>query len=122
MPAQLESGILYYSEEFNTAAHLCACGCGAKIRTPIDDTEWSISETKDGPTLRPSVGNWQQKCQSHYFITRGTVSWEAKWSEEEILRGRNKEAKRRNTYYSALEERESGSLKKLGQWFNKFFK
>ncbi len=30
MPKVLEPGILYVSEEFGAAAHLCACGCGVK--------------------------------------------------------------------------------------------
>ena len=28
MPKDLKPGILYVSEEFNIAIHLCACGCG----------------------------------------------------------------------------------------------
>jgi len=35
MPKELSPGILYVSEEFRTAAHLCACGCGSKVRTPL---------------------------------------------------------------------------------------
>lgn len=54
MPKQLEPGVLYVSEEFGAAAHLCACGCGSKIRTPLGPTEWSIEETENGPTVRPS--------------------------------------------------------------------
>ena len=66
MPKDLKPGVLYVSEQFGAAAHLCACGCGSKIRTPIGPTEWSVEETDVGPTLHPSVGNWQQACQSHY--------------------------------------------------------
>lgn len=35
MPKQLEPAVLYISQEFETAAHLCACGCGVKVRTPL---------------------------------------------------------------------------------------
>lgn len=35
MPAQLEPGILYVSKKYRTAAHLCACGCGEKVRTQL---------------------------------------------------------------------------------------
>jgi hypothetical protein len=66
MPKELQPGVLYVSEEFLTAAHLCACGCGAKIRTPLGPAEWSVEEAPQGPTLWPSVGNWQQGCRSHY--------------------------------------------------------
>ena len=59
MPKELKQGVLYVSEEFGAAAHLCACGCGSKIRTPLGPTEWAFEETDNGPTLCPSVGNWQ---------------------------------------------------------------
>jgi hypothetical protein len=59
MPKDLQSGVLYVSDEFLTAAHLCACGWGAKIRTPLGPTEWSVAEVpKDRPCgLRWETGN-----------------------------------------------------------------
>lgn len=103
MPKALMPGILYVSEEFGTAQHLCACGCGAKIRTPLGPTEWRVEETEDGPTLRPSVGNWQQPCRSHYWIWRGQVEWAAPWSEEQIVAGRHREERRREQYFERRE-------------------
>jgi hypothetical protein len=105
MPSQLEQGVLYYSKKFGTAAHLCACGCGSKIRTPIAPTEWAISEGTDGPNLWPSVGNWQQACRSHYFISNGQVEWALQWSETQIVHGRLNEEKRRMAYYADRERR-----------------
>jgi Family of unknown function (DUF6527) len=102
MPKQLEPGILYVSDEFETAAHLCACGCGSKIRTPILPTEWRLAGPDSIPTLRPSIGNWQRPCRSHYFITNGQVEWCAQWTEEEILAGRRAEQVRRERYYDVL--------------------
>ncbi len=99
MPKDLMPGILYVSKEFGTAAHLCACGCGSKVRTPLGPTAWSIKETKRGPTLRPSVGNWQKPCKSHYLIIRGEVIWAEQWTKEEIAAGRRTEAARRDAYY-----------------------
>ena len=99
MPKDLVPGILYVSKEFGTAAHLCACGCGSKVRTPLGPTAWSIKETKRGPTLRPSVGNWQKPCKSHYLIIRGEVVWAEQWTMEEIATGRDTEAARRDAYY-----------------------
>ena len=81
MPKELQEGVLYVSEEFGIAAHSCPCGCGSKVRTALGPTEFSITETTEGPTLHPSVGNWQHACQSHYWITRGEVIWAAKWSD-----------------------------------------
>ena len=102
MPKELESGILYVSQRFGTAAHLCACGCGAKIRTPLGPTEWAVHETPSGPSLWPSVGNWQQACQSHYIIRAGKIVWAGKWTPEQIAAGRRDEEERRRAHYDAL--------------------
>ena len=102
MPAKLEPGVLYVSHEFGTAAHLCACGCGSKIRTPLGPTEWSLRETKAGATLHPSIGNWQKPCRSHYLIIDGTIVWAGDMSPEDILAGRAAEQKRRELYYERL--------------------
>jgi hypothetical protein len=114
MPNKLESDMLYVSEEFGTAAHLCACGCGVKIRTPLGPTEWSFEETKRGPSLSPSIGNWQQACQSHYWITEGRVSWARKWSPEQIAEGRRQEVERRRDHYDALYS--SGVIRRFWRW------
>lgn len=101
MPKLLEPSILYVSEEFHTAAHLCACGCGQKVRTPLGPTEWTVRSASRGPTLRPSVGNWQLPCKSHYLITNGRVHWSNQWTEKQIRAGREREHERRSVYYEA---------------------
>lgn len=95
MPKDMQPGILYYAEEYGAAAHLCACGCGSKIRTPIDDAEWALEVGSGGPSLSPSVGNWQKPCRSHYFIRNGATIWCCQWTEEEIKMGRRIEHQRR---------------------------
>ncbi len=121
MPKELKPGVLYVSEEFGTAAHLCACGCGAKIRTPLGPTEWSLEETDRGPTLRPSVGNWQQVCQSHYWIYQGKIKWAEKCSPEQIAAGRRNEEKRRRAYYDAIDRQRGGLLQKFWRWTKGLF-
>jgi hypothetical protein len=122
MPKELKPGVLYVSQEFGTAAHLCACGCGSKIRTPLGPTEWRLEETVAGPTLRPSIGNWQQACQSHYWICDGQVEWCDRWTPEEILAGRRKEEKRRRAYYDALEDRNATGLQRVWRWVKRAVK
>ena len=122
MPKELKPGVLYVSEEFSTAAHLCACGCGSKIRTPLGPTEWKVMETKKGLSLYPSVGNWQQPCQSHYWIERGEVRWSPKWTHEEITMGRRQEEERRRAYYDALDRKRSGKLRRFWNWVKSLFK
>lgn len=116
MPKHLEPGVLYVSEEFGTAAHLCACGCGTKVNTPIKPTEWFLEETPRGPTLYPSIGNWQQPCQSHYWIYQGEIRWSNKWTPEQILAGRQGEERRRNAYYESLDHQHRGIFIRLWDW------
>jgi hypothetical protein len=119
MPKELAPGILYLSEEFDIAMHLCACGCGSKVKTPLGPTEWSVVETKSGPSLRPSVGNWQQGCQSHYWITNGEVRWAEKWTPEQIAAGRRHEEERRHAYYDALDRTRGGTLQRIWSWLKR---
>jgi hypothetical protein len=116
MPKELRLGVLYVSKEFGTAAHLCACGCGEKIRTPLTPTEWTFKETPTGPSLHPSIGNWQKKCQSHYWINKGEIRWADKWSPARIAAGRRGEDARRKEYYSSREPQHNVSLLGFCQW------
>lgn len=120
MPKNLEPGVLYVSEEFDVAAHLCACGCGEKIRTPLGPTEWEFRETSAGPSLSPSVGNWQKPCKSHYWIRSGQVIWSDSWSEKQILAGRRAEERRRERYYSSLGK--GAITKKIKAWVDFYLK
>ncbi len=121
MPKELKPCVLYVSEEFAIAIHLCACGCGSKIKTPLGPTEWSVKQTKSGPTLRPSVGNWQEACQSHYWITRGDIVWAEKWTPEQIAAGRRREEKRHQAYYEDLYRKRAGSLRRFFGWLKRLW-
>lgn len=100
MPNVLEPGVLYLAAEFDIAAHLCACGCGTKVTTPLGPTEWRVTETGTGPSLFPSIGNWQLPCRSHYLITGGKTQWAGQWTEAQIDAGRSGEQRRREAYYA----------------------
>ncbi|MGN5478201.1 DUF6527 family protein [Cupriavidus basilensis] len=41
-----------------------------QVVTPFTPTDWRM--TYDGATvsLHPSVGNWNQRCRSHYVISK----------------------------------------------------
>lgn len=74
IPADLDEGILYISLDYATAVHLCACGCSAKVVTPFGPADWQL--VFDGTvSLRPSVGNGQLPCRSHYFIRQDQILW-----------------------------------------------
>jgi hypothetical protein len=122
MPKELKPGFLYVSEEFGIAQHLCVCGCGAKIKTPLGPTEWTVEETDSGPSLSPSVGNWQQACQSHYWIYRGEIRLANKWTPEQIAAGRRHEEQRRQVYYDALDRERGGAWHRFLRWLKGVFK
>lgn len=118
MPSKLDPWILYVAEEFRAAAHLCACGCGTIVRTPLD--RWSLTETEAGPSLYPSIGNWQEPCRSHYWIENGELIWAPKWSRERIKAGQREEEERRRKYYDNLSRKKGGRLRRLFfNWWKK---
>lgn len=119
MPAQLLPGVLYVSEEFETAAHLCACGCGVKVRTPLGPAEWTLTEGARGPSLSPSIGSWQRPCQSHYWIIDGAVEWSRQWNADQIAAGRAREERQREEYYRALYPR--GRMARFWRWLKRLF-
>ncbi|MBX3118544.1 MAG: hypothetical protein KF784_05735 [Fimbriimonadaceae bacterium] len=74
-PESLEHGKLYVSMRYRTAAHLCACGCGRKVVTPIRRGAWKLEFDGESITLFPSIGSSNLPCRSHYFIRDGLVKW-----------------------------------------------
>ena len=71
--SDLEQGVLYVSIRHSIVTHLCACGCGARIDLPLDPDEWTMIYNGEYVSLRPSIGNWDIPCQSHYFITENVA-------------------------------------------------
>ena len=116
MPQVLEPGVLYVSEEFEVAGHLCACGCGNKVMTPLGPTDWDFEEVNGGPSLWPSIGSWQLPCQSHYWIASGAVNWAGKWTPEQVERGRRNEEERLRAYFEARKPVRPGRLAAAWRW------
>jgi hypothetical protein len=84
IPERLEPGKLYISRRYFTAAHLCCCGCGLEVVTPLNPAKWQLTERKGTVSLYPSIGNWSFPCQSHYWITDGQVRWASAMSPDLI--------------------------------------
>jgi hypothetical protein len=75
-PPSLEEGVLYISEPFSQAAHLCCCGCKTKIVTSLKPAKWTLTKNPDGSvSLWPSIGNSNGACKSHYVIEENRVDW-----------------------------------------------
>jgi hypothetical protein len=77
MPSELSGGILYIAKRFNTASHLCCCGCGSRVVTPLNAAKWRLIEHRGTVSLRPSIGNWSLPCRSHYWIESNRIRWAA---------------------------------------------
>ena len=75
VPEQLEYGILYVCFECSVVVHLCACGCGEKVVLPISPFCWSIEYNGEAVSMKPSIGNFQTPCRSHYWIRHNKVLW-----------------------------------------------
>jgi hypothetical protein len=76
IPDTLVSGVLYICIEARLVAHLCPCGCGETVFTPLHPTEgWKLTYDGQSVSLSPSIGNFQQACCSHYYIINNCVKW-----------------------------------------------
>ena len=75
VPSNTEQGKVYVSMKFATAIHLCACGCQNEIVTPFSPKDWNLLFDGKTISLNPSIGNWQLKCHSHYWIKKNQIVW-----------------------------------------------
>lgn len=83
-PQPMASGTLYVSLMFNSCGHLCCCGCGREVITPLSPAQWSITYNGQDVSLSPSIGNWEIGCKSHYWIKNGRVQWSRQFTQPEI--------------------------------------
>jgi hypothetical protein len=91
IPRALEPGKLYISIEYTTVCHLCACGCGSDVVTPLHPARWAVAYDGERVSLWPSVGSWALPCRSHYVIKHNRVQWARPWSEHRIRAGRQRD-------------------------------
>lgn len=108
IPERLEPGLIYISIDYGTASHLCCCGCGSKVVTPLTPTDWSLTFNGEDVSLHPSVGNWEQACRSHYVLKFGRVIEHGECTRAEIEGSRARSRAAKGRYYgtaSAISER-----------------
>lgn len=87
-PATMDPAVLYISIPYRTCGHLCCCGCGQEVITPLSPAQWSFTYDGENISVSPSVGNWALPCQSHYWIHKGNVRWSRRYSPWEIAANR----------------------------------
>ena len=109
IPDVLETGVLYISTPYATASHLCACGCGQKVVTPIRPTDWTMIWDGESVELYPSIGNWNLPCRSHYWIrSGGRIEWAGDWSDTMVAKARAKGRAEKSRFF-AKRKRHMGS-------------
>ena len=99
VPETLEPATVYISITYKTVAHLCLCGCGSKVITPLSPTGWTLRFNGKTISLHPSIGNWNLPCQSHYWITKNQVEWAERWSKRRIESGFARDQRIKQEYY-----------------------
>lgn len=111
IPDQLEPGMLYVSRRYATASHLCCCGCGLDVVTPLNPAKWRLTEQDGTVSLHPSVGNWSFPCKSHYYIEANGVKWAGAMSAAAIAK-----VKTRDRRDSARLTRSRGLWSSIRHW------
>jgi len=129
IPERLEAGTLYISMRYATAVHLCCCGCGSEVVTPLTPTDWSMVFNGENVSLHPSVGNWNLPCRSHYIINSGNVisadPWSAKmvqstWERDRYVKANfyGKNAQKNPAPQEEVKIKKIGWLSRLGKIFH----
>lgn len=124
VPEKISEGVLYISEEFATAGHLCCCGCGEEIFTPLNKAQWRLvkSESTDTVSLFPSIGNWKYPCKSHYWIENNIVKDAGPMSDQIIKKVMKRDRREKDRYIKEhnqkvhVKEDTPGYLSRLVRW------
>jgi hypothetical protein len=82
-PRPLIPGVLYVSQKYRVVIHLCCCGCGEKVVTPLSSAEWQLKLHEGIATMQPSIGN-ATACRSHYWIRQNRVVWVPNMTNQQI--------------------------------------
>ena len=102
IPHDLDPGTLYVCCRYRAVKHLCACGCGVVVNTPLHPTGWALICDGISVSLWPSIGNWSERCQSHYWIRNNRIHWARRWSRSKIQRGRRRRNLELDRYFGSI--------------------
>lgn len=111
IPDKLSPGKLYISIPYKTASHMCCCGCGQEVVTPISPTDWRVTFNGQSATLDPSIGNWSFDCRSHYLIVNDRIHWAEEWTPELIERGRERDRANKKKAFLQAQNASEGIVK-----------
>jgi hypothetical protein len=102
VPEELKERALYVSIRYKTVVHLCCCGCGREVVTPLSPTDWRLTFDGASISLHPSIGSWSLPCRSHYWIDRNRAKWAPRWSRAQIDAGRAQEALAKKEHFDRI--------------------
>lgn len=105
IPNSPEQDVLYISVEYKTAVHLCVCGCGNKVVTPLSPSDWELRFNGKTVSLFPSIGNWNFECKSHYFITQNKIRHARRWEDWEIEKGRKVDSENKKILFTKRQKK-----------------
>ena len=71
---QMEQNIIYISEKYKTASHLCLCGCNRISVTPIHTGKWIKLIDENKISMQPSILNNNCPNRSHYVVTKNIAN------------------------------------------------
>ena len=120
IPDKLEEGILYISEKHGTVIHKCCCGCGEEVVTPLTPADWQLRRFGATVSMIPSIGNWNFRCQSHYWIRKNRIEWASALTKKQIRHVQEKDRRDKEFYVAqvnarnAAEARDSTATDRLG--------
>lgn len=107
---------LYVCIPYATAVHLCACGCGNEVVTPLTPVDWHLS-FNGRVSLSPSIGNWSFPCRSHYWIIDERVHWSAAWDEERVERNRARDRQTKAHHFDEATTLHDATREKRRPWW-----
>lgn len=122
IPETIEEGKLYISEVYQTAIHKCCCGCGEEVVTPLSPVDWQLKKDMNSVSLRPSIGNWNYRCKSHYFITNNRVIWANRFTQRQITKIQTKDRFDKQNYIASKNKQEVNSLPDRNSWLLKLWR
>lgn len=74
-----EIGFVADGDQLKWAVLVCPCGCGDTISVNLMTTQypsWSVKFENDASvSIRPSLWVTQDRCGSHFVLTKGRVEW-----------------------------------------------
>ena len=111
IPEDVPFGWLFISIKYKTAVHKCICGCGNEVVTPISPNDWKLTFDGSSVSLKPSIGNWNFDCRSHYWIVKNEVINAAPWSDRAIKSGRERDVRRKASFFKSRNSRRSARRK-----------